>query len=166
MDGLRQRHPELHGQRPEALSNLVPPVSSDERYRIVATDSVFEFAAIPVDGRSRWGIVNARIAIEQSADGTFAIVFRQRQRMDEPRSGMPEAGLFLFGGLTSAALQYSYRTPLGLRSAPTTPGQSPEIVTLKWRKAGEPGQLESVSFRTRLDAGADCQLDLQSLRCR
>lgn len=151
----------------EALSNLIPPVTSDKRYRIVATETVFEFAAIPVDGRSQLGAMNTRISIEPSTDEKLMIVFEQWPLGTSLSSTIPQSRLILFKNLTSASLQYLYHTPHGLRPQPAEFENHPELVTLHWAKAGYVGQtgVGSLSVRTRLDAGANCQLDLQSLSC-
>lgn len=152
----------------EALSNLIPPVTSDKRYRIVATESVFEFAAVPVDGRSQWGSMNTRIVIEPSAGGKFMIVFEQWKSEAGSSFTIPKSRLILFKDLKSASLQYLYLTSRGLHTQPAEPEQHPELVTLRWTEADYVGQTgaESLSVRTRIDAGANCQLDLQSLSCR
>lgn len=151
----------------ESLSNLIPPVISDKRYRIVATETVFEFAAIPVDGHSQLGAMNTKIAIESSTDGKFTIVFEQRPLGTGFSSAIPQSRLILFKNLTSASLQYLYHTPHGLRSQPAESENHPELVTLHWTKADHTGRagVGSLSVRTRLDAGANCQLNLQSLSC-
>lgn len=152
----------------EALSNLIPPILSDKRYQIVATESVFEFAAVPVDGRSQWGSMNTRIVIEPSAGGKFMIVFEQWKSGAGSSFTVPRTRLILFKDLKSASLQYLYHTSRGLHIQPAEPGQHPELVTLHWTKTDSVGQsgAESLSVRTRIDAGANCQLDLQFLNCR
>ncbi|MXS80728.1 general secretion pathway protein J [Nitrosomonas eutropha] len=152
----------------EALSNLIPPVISDKRYRIVATESIFEFVTVPVDSRSQWGSMNTRIIVEPSAGGKFMFVFEQWQSGAGALLTIPKSRLILFKDLKSASLQYLYLTSRGLHTEPAEPEQHPELVTLRWTRADSVGQTgaESLSVRTRIDAGANCQLDLQSLSCR
>lgn len=149
-----------------ALSNLVPPVAAEDRYRIVATESVFEFAAVAADSRAHRGTLPARILVEASADGRFAIVFEQWGQESRASSASPEFRLVLFKDLAGASLHYLYRAPSGLRADPAWPGQHPELVTLRWARADSAGHAGSLSVRTRLDAGANCRLELQSLSCR
>jgi general secretion pathway protein J len=149
-----------------AISNLVPPASdTDERHRIVATGSAFEFAAIPADSQVHAGTVRASVLIEPASAGGFVVAFEQRGQ--GPTSSMPNPPrLVLLQDLSSASLQYLYRTPLGLRTHATRPAQAPELVTLHWTKAGNGGKSGSLSVRPRLDVGANCRLDFLPLSCR
>lgn len=149
-----------------AIANLVPPVDADERYKIVATESRFEFATSPVDAQSQWGSINARIVIEAPVDGKVAITYEHGGGQVGKLHASPRARVVLFKDLTSASLQYLYRSHLGLRGEPSMPGQSPELVTLAWASDESPKRVQSISMRPRLNAGANCQLDLQSARCR
>jgi general secretion pathway protein J len=149
------------------MSNLVPPASdADARHRIVATDSALEFAAIPADSRVSGGEVRARILIEQMSAGEFVVVFEQKGLEDGVLTATPGYRLVLLKDLTSASLQYLYRTPIGLRAHATQPEQAPELVTLRWTRAGSGRKAGSLSVRPRLDASANCRLDLGSLSCR
>lgn len=150
----------------DAIANLVPPVDADERYKIVATESRLEFATSPVDAQSQWGSINARIVIEAPADGKIAITYEHGGGQASRRRASPPSRVVLFKDLTSASLQYRYRSHLGLRGEPSTPGQSPELVTLTWASRENPNLIQSISMRSRLNAGANCHLDLQSARCR
>lgn len=148
-----------------AISNLVPPASdTDERHRIVATGSVFEFAAIPVHSQGHAGTVRARVLIEPASAGGFVVAFEQRGL--GAVTSNPSPRLILLKDLTSASLQYLYRTPLGLRTHATRPEQAPELVTLRWTKAEHEGKGGSLSVRPRLDVGANCKLDFLPLSCR
>mgnify|MGYP001249998313 CR=1 FL=1 len=149
-----------------AISNLVPPASdTDERHRIVATGSAFEFAAIPADSQVHAGTVRASVLIEPASAGGFVVAFEQRGQ--GPTSSMPNPPrLVLLQDLSSASLQYLYRTPLGLRTHATRPAQAPELVTLHWTKAGNGGKSGSLSVRPRLNVGANCRLDFLPLSCR
>lgn len=150
----------------DAIANLVPPVDADERYKIVATESRFEFATSPVEAQARWGSINARIVIEAQVDGKVAITYEHGGGEVGGRRASPPSRVVLFQDLTSASLQYLYRSHLGLRSEPPTPGQSPELVTLIWTSDENPKLIQSISMRPRLNAGANCQLEVQSARCR
>jgi general secretion pathway protein J len=150
----------------DAIANLVPPVDADERHKIVATQSRFEFATSPVDARSQWGTINARFVIEEPVEGKIAITYEHGEAQGNKPHGSPQARVVVLKDLTSASLQYLYRTPLGLRGEPLTPGQPPELVTLTWVSDKNPDLVQSISMRPKLNAGANCQLDLQSTRCR
>ncbi|MBS0352457.1 MAG: type II secretion system protein [Proteobacteria bacterium] len=150
----------------DAIANLVPPVNADERHKIVATESRFEFASSPVDAQSQWGTINARIVIEAPVDGKIAITYEHGETQGSKQHGSPPPRVVVLKDLTRASLQYLYRTPLGLRGEPSTPGQPPELVTLTWASDKNPNLVQSTSMRPRLNAGANCQLDLQSARCR
>lgn len=150
----------------DAIANLVPPVDADERYKIVATESRFEFATSPVDAQSQWGSINARIVIEAPVDGKVAITYEYGGGQVGKLHASPRARVVLFKDLTSASLQYLYRSDLGVRGEPSTPGQPPELVTLIWAGDENPKLIQSISIRPRLNAGANCQLEVQSARCR
>lgn len=150
----------------DAIANLVPPVDADERYKIVATESRFEFATSPVYAQSQWGTIKASIVIDAHVDGKIAITYEHGAPHIGKRHASPPSRVVLLKHLTSASLQYLYRTPLGGRGQPSTPGQPPELITLTWASDENPNLIQSISMRPRLNAGANCRLDLQSARCR
>ena len=128
--------------------------------------SRFEFATSPVDAQSQWGSINARIVIEAPVDGKVAITYEHGGGQVGKLHASPRARVVLFKDLTSASLQYLYRSDLGVRGEPSTPGQPPELVTLIWAGDENPKLIQSISIRPRLNAGANCQLEVQSARCR
>ncbi|MBP6456998.1 MAG: prepilin-type N-terminal cleavage/methylation domain-containing protein [Pseudoxanthomonas sp.] len=150
-----------------AILNAIPPATAaDEWHRVVATGSAFEFAAVPADSQVKAGVVRARLVIEPADAGMFAVAFEQRGQGGIASTQILTSRLIVLKDVASASLEYLYRTPLGLRPNATQPGHLPELVTLKWVKTSRDGKAGSLSARPRLDAGANCRLDFQSLSCR
>ncbi|MDF0678009.1 MAG: type II secretion system protein [Nitrosomonas sp.] len=116
----------------EALSNLIPPVTSDKRYRIVATESVFEFAAVPVDGRSQWGSMNTRIVIEPSAAENFKWSYLEQWKSEAEAHCSPSGNPgFVLQGSEKALPQYLTTPHEALHTTGRAPNNILNLVTLR-----------------------------------
>ncbi len=148
------------------IENLLPPTPDDLIHPIIATGNHLEFSTSPAASRARWGIVRARLSINNASSGGASVTLDFLPSSLASHTTDTLSRYLLLSELVAAELLYLYRNPKGLENFPALPDQLPELITLTWITNEAPQIKKEFAIRPRLTLSGRCQLDAVTGFCR